>query len=260
MGSEFDTGTWRSKMKKLIPTRLWSAGVLIFLAAAVLSAQQTTLTLTGVNGESLGGVYTSPYIGTIGTNTNVDIICDDFAAETYFNETWTANVTNLSQLSSTSPVQWTTGGESGSIGAGLDSEAQAYTVAAYLATEILNSGNTATQQEELSYALWGLFDPTALSATYLGSDLSAAQTYLNNAVTAVQSGNLTTANYANVTVYTYVPNTNCSGGGPGCPPGPQEFLTVSMAEPSYPAILGFDLLAVVGLLVAFRRRISGIIN
>jgi len=40
----------------------------------------------------------------------------------------------------------------------------------------------------------------------------------------------------------------------------QEFLQVSMPEPSYPAILGLDLLAAIGLMVAFRRRISGMFN
>ena len=58
------------------------------------------MTLTGANSGSQAGVYTSPYTATIDGATGIAVICDDFTSDTYFGETWTANVTNLSILAS----------------------------------------------------------------------------------------------------------------------------------------------------------------
>ena len=234
-------------------------GLLICFAACAFSTPTTTITLTGdIYGPSLGGVYTSPYYGTVGSETNVPIICDDFASETYFNESWTAYVTNLSDVPSTTtpPLKW-----NGGYG-GLD-KSQAYTVAAYLATEIMTSGDNIPRQQDLSFALWGLFDagdsPDPLLYT------SAAGTLLQEAITYVHDNGLTTSNFADVmnasvTIYSWVPGSvpTCPGGN--CPPPPQEFLRVSMPEPSYPALLAVNLLAVVGLVVVLRRRKTGIFN
>lgn len=265
-------------MRKSILNRLcWSTLAILFCFAPNVVAQTTSLTLTGVSGPSMGNVYTSPYLATVGSTPNVYIICDDFAAETYMNESWTANVTNLSQLSSSSPVEWSDGytvtGSPGSysLGSATLTQTEAYIAAAYLATEILQAqehGNT-TAQDYDSYAMWVLFDGNsgpASSDPLTGypyglnsdpTDVQGALAALSAAETATSGQSL--SSYTDVTIYTYVPNSSCTGGGPGCPPGPQEFRPVA-AEPSYAAVLGVDLLAVLGLIGILRRRLNGIFS
>ncbi len=250
-------------MQKRILKALQGVGIsAIFAACALASPPTTYFQLTGVQGATLpvGGVYTSPYFATIGSTTNVPVICDDFADDTYFNESWTAYMTDLSGVDSSSVVKW----KSGSAGFGL-TEDQAYTVAAYLGTEILGAVAGSQNQQDLSYALWGLFDPAAfsyLTSSGYSGDASTAQTDVQNAITYVANHGLTTANFAGqtgatVTIYSYDTGAMC-GSGP-CPTAPpQEFIKVSMAEPSYPTVLGLDLLAAIGLMVTFRRRFAGI--
>jgi hypothetical protein len=254
-------------MQNRISRPLLVIGTMVCFVSAVLAAPSTTnITLTGVAGPSLGGVYTSPYLGTVGNETNVAIICDDFTSETYFNESWTADVTNLATIPS-DLLKWD-GGYSwdGSTWTKSLDQSMAYTTAAYLATEILQA-STATVQEDLSYALWGLFDAADPVGPFKGSylqgtpDLTAAQQLLRDAESVVQNQHLTVADFSNVTIYSYDSSAGaptCLGGS--CPPPPQEFLRVSMAEPSYPAVLAVDLLAVLGLMVVLRRRIASLFN
>ncbi|HKQ86505.1 MAG TPA: PEP-CTERM sorting domain-containing protein [Candidatus Acidoferrales bacterium] len=226
---------------------------LIAVALALFSASNafadTTFTLTGVQGNYLGGVYTSPYYATIGTTANIPVICDDFASESYVNETWQTIVTNASQLTSSSPVRWATsnliaGSEAASLG-----EFSAYAVAADLATEIMNATPGSAYAQELSYALWGLFDPNAFSSTYLNSTQAGiAMGYMMDAV----NSNPTLSQYSNVTIYSYDPayGTSCAA-GTTCPPPPQEFLVVNTPEPSTILMLALGL---GGLLMLWRRR------
>jgi len=256
-------------MQNRILKPFWVIAAVVCCAASVYAQPTTTLKLTGdVSGPVLGGVYTSPYYGTVGgTETNVPIICDDFSSETFFNESWTVYQTNLSSVPS-SLLRWNSGYSwNGShwVAGGLD-QSTAYTVAGYLATSIMNAGSGTPLQEDLSYALWGLFDAGDAAGPFQGgfisnSDLASAQQLLRDAETAVQTQNLHPGNYANVTIYSYDSNAGPpTGCGSTCPPPPQEFLRVSMAEPSYPAVLVIDLLAVVGLMVFFRRRMAGIFS
>jgi len=211
----------------------------------------------------------------------MDVICDDFASESYLNESWTAYATNLSTIPS-SLLRWSNGYQKVN-NAWVDtlSQSTAYTVAAYLATEILNLNSTPhetqaqlLQQEQLSYAMWGLFDGGSSTGPFVGgflnsTDLQAAEGDLTDAETQVAALGLTTANYANVTIFTYDSSAGLpTGCGSTCPPPPQEFITVNappfqttgatVDEPSSPAVLALDLLAVVGLMVGFRRRITSV--
>jgi len=238
-------------------------GILVCFAANAFSQSPTTFQLTGVQGATLpvGAVYTSPYYATIGSTTNVAVICDDFADDTYFNESWLAYVTDLSSINSTTnQLMWASGGLSGSIGSTLG-EDTAYTVAAYLAMEIMTTAQGSGDQQVLSYAMWGLFDPSAftyLSNNGLGNDVTQAQNDITYAYTQVKDDGLNFSNFAaktgdTITIYSYDTGATCSGSP--CPTAtPQEFIKVSMAEPAYPAMLAVDLLAVVGLVVGFRRR------
>jgi hypothetical protein len=236
---------------------------LMFLATGPLAAQPTTtfnLTSAG-SGANLGGVYTSPYDGTVSPGgPTIPVICDDYIDDSYVPEQWTAYVTSLSSLTSGTTLgylNWlNTSGSTITVDGYSLNQAKAYTVAAYLAGEILQSGVGSMAQEDLSFAMWGLFDPAAL--TTIGSpDQGNATTDLKNAVLYVENNNLGPSNYANVTIYSYDPASLPTCGGAACPtPRPQEFIVVSMAEPPSTALLGLDLLAVAGLMLFVRRRLK----
>jgi len=263
----------------------------MLLTSGRASAQTANLYLNGVgSGTVLAGVYTSPYSAvitpgstTIGTGPTVQAICDDFYDDSYIDEDWNTKVTTLSALSSgpgpNTTVKW---GQSGSVsvndmlyGGTLNdtlTQVQAYDVAALLSISILGSTPAGDQQQQdLSYALWALFD-TSQSLTQLSSvptDKTNAMNYLNTAVQEVVNGEVGTtplsaylSNY-NVTIYSYsgVPvgstglPTTCPGGS--CDPPPQEMITVtSMSEP--PALGVFAVYFLLGgacLLFFGRRRI-----
>ena len=226
-----------------------------------------TFNLTGVGvGNVLGGVYTSPYAGNINGGSTVSVICDDYADESFLPESWTAYMTQLSQVlgetSTDTYLKWTTGWNgTGSMAAPLElDQIQAYSAAAILAIDVLSSSGVT--QEEYSYAMWELFDPTDASAALNGTgDQSTVagmvQAAASDAVNGtINGGSLATylSNY-NVTIYSYDTQLSNAHGAcsPNCPP-PQEFITVSMAEPSSPALLFFDLLGVAGLVFFVRRR------
>jgi hypothetical protein len=215
-----------------------------------------TMTLTGVTGPSMGGVYTSPYTATI-NGVNTLVICDDFLTDVSIGETWDAAATTISSL--TGP------GTSTAVkfehNATAAQQQENYATAAFLAEEILSQDqNTLSGQYHagiLSYALWGLFDPTLLTL-YQGAsiancnqnhsygcltaqEIADAKTALSNA----ESGAGSYTQYSNVTAYTSVPQS-----------ASQEYLVVSMSEPPSPAIIGIEVLGLGGLFFAFRRRIA----
>jgi hypothetical protein len=273
-----------------------AAAALVFVTTNPLTATPSTTTFTLLNagsGANLAGVYTSPYNGTVSSSSpTIPVICDDFSDESYVPETWTAYVTSLSSINSgtadTSVLRWQPSTINTLYGTtpGL-SQAQAYDAAAILAIDILTT-NISTPaglqtQEDLSYALWGLFDPCgngtngtpptsclgptgtpALTGdlgafgqleTYSSgtSDLSNAESYLSAAIATATSPGISSdlSNY-NVTIYSY--DTGASGScSPSCGQ-PQEFIAVSMAEAPGPAILGVDLLGLAGLVLIARRR------
>ncbi|HEX4002738.1 MAG TPA: PEP-CTERM sorting domain-containing protein [Candidatus Acidoferrales bacterium] len=218
--------------------------VLLGMAISALPAHADTLmTLTGVgNGNSLDGVYTGPYTGTVGGVANTPVICDDFADESYIGESWSATVSTVASLAGN--VKW-----------GSETNAQQnYEIAAWLAETLVSTTN-ATSAEDISYAIWLVLDPTDVQNYLTSSDpgtLSAAEGWINTAENAITSQDLTAASFANVLVYTPVPGTatDCNGGP--CPANsPQEFLVVT-PEPSSILMLLIGLIAIVGL--ARRRR------
>jgi hypothetical protein len=141
-----------------------------------------------------------------------------------------------------------------------------YATAAVLAAELLNLPGVGTSSEdpeaagELSYALWAVFDAPLLTSTNTGygtlstgelnaalNDLSAAQSLVNAAtvggVTTLSDISVDGASIASMTVYTPTPLASS-----------QEFVTVSMPEPSFSSTLVLDLLAAASLGLIFRRR------
>src|ERR1700680_2763448 len=67
--------------------------------ASTAKADSVSVTLTGASGGVQGGVFTSPYYATVGTTTNVPIVCDDYAHSVYLGESWTASVSTFANLS-----------------------------------------------------------------------------------------------------------------------------------------------------------------
>jgi hypothetical protein len=264
-----------NKMTIKKPGVLLAVAFVATVGVPLATAQTTTFTMLGnpggVEGPAMGGVYTSPYFATVGSST-IPVICDDFVDNTYFSESWNAYDTTLAQINAggtSDHAQFVTGGSSISVlgGPSLD-QSQAYTVAAYLAVEILETNQSTSAGQEaagdLSYALWGLFDPTVF--TYTGpanscegcigtTDLGYAEADLQAAVAAVKPGTLTATNFDSVmgvnsvNIYTYA---SCPAGD--CPSQPQEFIAVSMPEPYSPTLLGLDLLGAAGLIFFVRRR------
>lgn len=223
-------------------------GILALLLGIAISALPSradgiSMTLTGAGaGNVVDGVYTSPYTATVGGVANTAVICDDFADDSYIGESWTATVSTVADLAGN--VKW-----------GSESNAQQnYDIAAWLAEQLFAPGVTTTQTEDISFAIWLSLDPTDVDS-YLAGDpslLSAAQSWIDTAENAISTQGLTSADFANVLVYTEVPGTatNCNGGA--CPANsPQEFLVVT-PEPGSLALLLVGLFAVAGL--AWWRR------
>jgi hypothetical protein len=77
----------------------WSVlGLGVSTAAAFAAQTSMQLTGPGPNGV-LASVYVGPYQAVIGgSGVPVPVICDDFADETWVNESWTANVFNSADL------------------------------------------------------------------------------------------------------------------------------------------------------------------
>jgi len=247
-------------MLNSIKRPLYLAMGLVVCCAAGAWAQTTNFTLTSVSGGSLGGVYTSPYYATVGTTQNVAVICDDFSRENVLGESWTASVTNLASLTTpSSKVRWNGGYSYDSVkGWQLTlNQAQAYTVAAYLASEIFAESQIPGQaardlQNDYSYAMWTLFDALdPVNSPVNALNGTGQLTNVENLLAAAESAvaGKSPSDFGNFTIYSYAGGATCSSCGPA-----QEF--IAMPEPSAVGLLGVDLLAVFGLVVFVRRRTS----
>jgi hypothetical protein len=192
--------------------RLWLgvAAIALCFAPCALGQSQVNISLTSAGNNVMDGVYVGPYSATV-NGTPTQIICDDFTDETYVGESWTANVTTLSNLNGT---KW----------GGMANATTLYDEAAWLATQMLSptySGNP-TQVGYLAYALWAVFAPSAVES-WLGANSAAwqaVQGWLNTAA----AQHFTPNEFANFFIYT--PNLSfpitCNGQSCANTP-PQEF-------------------------------------
>jgi hypothetical protein len=231
---------------------------LCLIAAAVLCAVPSgfaataSLTLTGAgNNGVLGGVYVGPYVASIsGAGSDLQVICDDFLHDTYFMETWTANVYSFSDLP----------GILGKVTYGAQGLA-AYQQAAWLTFQLLNPLSTCKFAGgnclgDIQFAIWENFDSPEPFSYLTGVDYDNAKDWLDKA----KAVDYTKVDFSNV--YIYTPDGSaptCPGFASAiCPNAPsQEFIRVSTPEPSELAVLGFDL-SFLGLLAfRFRRHLIG---
>jgi hypothetical protein len=242
-------------------------GLVVVLAVGCLVpgawCQPVSMTLDNAGyGNVMGGVYTSPYGISINNGAATSLICDDFTTDISIGQMWTGVETTLTTINSADIANLKFGKVANAV--------QDYGVAAVLSAELLGlpnqTGTNAITAGELSYAIWDVFDPTLLTSVNTGygtltsgelsaalSDLSAAQTLVAAATSGgnVNLGAIDVGGQAIESLTIYTPNPLAAS---------QEFLTVRMPEPSYPATLAVDLTAVVGLILFFRRRPAGVVN
>ncbi|MBZ5625335.1 MAG: hypothetical protein LAQ69_42540 [Acidobacteriia bacterium] len=233
--------------------------LLACFAAGAFAATDTLQLQTAGAGYVMGGVYTSPYGISINGGAPTLLICDDFTTDISLGQTWFATVTSLADLQAgTGTPKFT------------PVDIQNYATAGVLAAELMSLPNLYSEAAgEISYAIWGIFDTTLLNSmsnpygTITQKELDAAKQYLMNAENMVAGA--TTAGVVDLSKIS-INGQSINGLTIYTPSGPnglnssQEFLQVSMPEPSYPAVLAVDLLAVVGLMVVLRRRITGIFS
>jgi PEP-CTERM motif len=186
---------------------------LAFLAPRALAdGASVTVVLTGVSGGTQGGVYTSPYFGSVGGVTGTTIVCDDFNHEVFMGESWTAFEYNFSDLS-------------GARFQGADPAAtlQMYDEAAYLITQLAQNPS---DSGDISFAIWAIFSPNVLTTSgYLQGN---AAWWLNQA----ENQNYYPGEYSNFLVLT--PEDTGSG-------SPQEYLVMT-PEPATLLLLSAGIL------------------
>ena len=230
------------KTGKLIRNILLLAGSM-FLSVA-FGDSTVSMALTGVgNGTVVGPAYVNPYNGTV-NNSPTLLICDDFAAESYVGETWKANAISFADLSANlSNTKW------GSLGASIN----LYYEAAWLSDALLAAyaANDTVKQGQLSYAIWGLFTPSALQYS------AGAQGWIDQAVAAVTASGFSAAQFNNYVIYTPIAGTAYLG--TRAMSTPQEFIART-PEGSAIALLLFNLAGMLMFAFVFRRRIKGMSN
>lgn len=227
---------------------------------APLAAQANpivSMELTSFNGStSLNQVYTEPYNALIGPQGLTDasqftaansiaatVYCDDFYDDVKPGDIWQATVTNMSALSSTSPLTGLMFGTTNAL-----QQQQSYMAAAWIAEQIAGLDQSVSSQQMQakwdSFALWYVFDPSDALTGLSPTDSAAALNEYNAALLAV--ANDTPSDFSNVNIYTPLDATPGSA-------KTQEFLTVNVPEPSTLSLAALGLLAV-GFAVRRRRR------
>lgn len=223
--------------------RTWLLATSLACSGLVSSAfGQTTanMVLTGVNGSSYAGVYTSPYYATV-NGVATTVICDDFGTESSLNESWTAYVSNVSGV--TSPYAKFSGTSVQNFGISVTTQ-QAYDAVAALATALLGVSSSSTQAAIYSFAIWDIFDNAGVNS-WPGLDSSFLAQVNADALNALEA-TYTSGEFSNVSIYSSTVGS------------PQEFISVgsvSTPEASSPAILAVDLLALGLIVLLFRHRL-----
>ena len=257
----------RAKGNMMIRNSLNQLAVALLSLAGLGLCQQValadvTMKLTGVNGANLGGVYTSPYQFTVGLNSGVWLVCDDFLTDIGVGWFWDANVYNLSNVKGHAKFQdLNATAPDGTVFTATVKEK--YDAAAYLVEQLgmptfpnpyVQSNSDATL---ISYAIWQIFDPTAwrgYSSQLTPGQQSTVKTYMTE---AFDFDHQPTLPIPLSQVYIYTPNPASAS---------QEFIgigaplnlhleTATVSEGSTPTLLAFNFLALPGIIFLLRRRI-----
>ena len=228
--------------------------VLSYLMCSALA--QSTFTITGAHpyNYSMGGVFVSPYQATITTGVDTYsglVICDDFTDEVTIPETWQADSSTVGASGAANGMfesdsySYTLLGNTFSY-----SGAQGYDAVAWLANQLITTGNYADQIQaaELSFAMWTIFDPGAIN--YVTGVGALTQSQVENQVVADIRSAFSDGTYTGPTVTVWTPTSWV-----GDPSRPQEFLTVQTPEAPVLANLAVDLGALLGAIFVLHRRL-----
>jgi hypothetical protein len=207
----------------------WGIAAIALLCFAPAAFANSTLNMTGAGNNVMDGVYVGPYYATVNGVANTPVICDDFADESRIGSSWSFTANNFSTLGS---ALW-------------GNQTANYEAAAWLTLQMLSlntNPNNATTVGYLSFAIWSLFDKSALNGL-TSTQLAGVDSWL-----AKIPSNLTPGEFSNFVILT---PQGCAN-GPGSCPG-QEFL---MMVPEGGSALTYLLLAGLSCFGAmlFRRK------
>lgn len=253
----------RLRLLRVKNLALMSAIVMVTAAASHAGSIPTaSMQLTGVGDSvTLGSVYVDPYTATVGGMTNQYVVCDDWSNESFYNESWTAQVMSA-----------TTAGNSAFGTPMFGNNQPLYNELAWLGAQLLANPTNGTNQTEISFAIWDLSygingntgTPSPLS--YLSTNQNTAGQCKNLTVSCYQ-GTLNwvteaegegSYNSAGWQIYNPVPGSQNKGYGT-----PQEFMMYTpqpTPEASQTTILAGDLLLFGMAVLVLRRRGSLAIN
>lgn len=201
-----------------------AAAVLLFAPTALADTASMLLTGVGPNG-AMAGVYVGPYVATI-NGVSTPVICDDFADESYLNESWTANVTTLADLTGT---KW----------GGLSNATTLYEEAAWLTEQLATA--SPSQAGDIQFAIWALFDPSAINGLSSGD-----QTIVECLITQAQNQTFWSGEFANILIYTANTDDPILCNGQACANTPPQEFIVDTPEPGELALLliGLSVIAI----------------
>src|ERR1051326_6064473 len=207
-------------MRRVVVAAVFAFSLL--LAATGARADTVTMTMLYAPNAPIG-----PYVGQINGEV-VDIICDDYISETYYNEWWTANVSTLDDVSNTKFKDLT-----------------GYEEIAWLAKQLLDAPDLSAATA-IQYAIWEVFEGPVPFNNLSGGDLANAQNWLNQASLFVNSPGFDVTQFNGFRIYTGIGDPTCSGGPcPTSPATPQEFVTF-VPEAGTLEMLALGLIATLG--------------
>src|SRR5271154_5705804 len=88
--------------------------MMLLLAPCAFGQGSVGISMSSGGPYVMNGVYVGPYSATVNGQSS-QIICDDFADDTYLNESWTANVTSFSNVGSSKTPMWTSQSKSSTL-------------------------------------------------------------------------------------------------------------------------------------------------
>jgi hypothetical protein len=230
----------------------WWVGIAAFLLLTPFVFSQTVdLTLDNGGNNIMNGVYVGPYNATQSVNNqnpqSAQIICDDFSHDVVAGESWRANVTSVSALTTgniaSSGLMWSTSYAGGSWLNGVSGSAYyGYVAMAYLASQMLPlSGNPANAQQVgyLAYAIWAIFQPSQVQS-WLGAGSQAwacVEQLAQGALSGALKGTYTAASFAGWELLT--PISGSQNMGQGIPQEYFEFVPEGGTALMYLLLAGF---------------------
>ena len=270
--------------------------VALILFQGVAAADGVSMALVSIPTSGvLGNVYTSPYSIEVGVGNTIEALsCDDYLTDIGVPTYWTATENTLGALlnitaetsvpiGATLPTKYPLAGDDevyltpdgGSTQATLGplDAFQQYYMVAFLADTMLHTASGSLAQEELSYAIWQIFDQSAYLG-YNGGELSTQQqSDVNADITSALNYITNTPLTPSSPLYDMEIYTPCGPAGGVCTPGSgpngtdqqdwsQEFVgwangtpVDAVPEGSSFATLAFDLSAVLAGIFLLRKRI-----